>query len=478
MLYRDVDDVSRVFASLEGTLVGVGITAFPRIIPSSFIQPYHIITKRKTRDIPLLRERAKVFCLEEETGDPLEMENSAQLLSHPAVKSFLKTIPEPIYLLLYQSYPELEALAKKEGWTLLANASGLRRQVAERAFFEDMIGKLSVNRVPGSLYPVGKIHSRDYNDWSREVGPRFVVQLPEIRQGGGRGTFFIRSPQDYERLLKRLKQGTWRGTAIRTIFVRPFIEGIPASLAICITGHGILMSGLQRQLIDLPYCNGLEEDGVFCGHTWGEGEWPEPVREESMQQGRFVGEYLAGLGYKGILGIDFVIDSDDHRVYPLEINPRLTGAFPVLSQIHLKHGLIPLEAFHMLEFLDIPYEIDVKELNAQYGQPMQGSHLLLFHPEGKKSMASEGLEAGIYEHDPQTGNMTLAKRDCDFEEIRNERQFMVVDGPPEGPTGPTDPLFRWCRLVFSQPVADTQGTLSPEAMLCANRVFHRIFQQD
>ncbi|MBW1942309.1 MAG: hypothetical protein JRJ51_05690, partial [Deltaproteobacteria bacterium] len=58
------------------------------------------------------------------------------------------------------------------------------------------------------------------------------------------------------------------------------------------------------------------------------------------------------------------------------------------------------------------------------------------------------------------------------------RQFMVVDGPPEGPTGPTDPLFRWCRLVFSQPVADTQGTLSPEAMLCANRVFHRIFQQD
>ncbi|MBW2208017.1 MAG: hypothetical protein JRG79_13995, partial [Deltaproteobacteria bacterium] len=69
-------------------------------------------------------------------------------------------------------------------------------------------------------------------------------------------------------------------------------------------------------------------------------------------------------------------------------------------------------------------------------------------------------------------------RDCDFEKIRNERQFMVVDGPPEGPTGPTDPLFRWCRLVFSQPVADTQGTLSPEAMLCANRVFHRIFQQD
>ena len=99
------------------------------------------------------------------------------------------------------------------------------------------------------------------------------------------------------------------------------------------------MSGLQRQLIDLPYCSGLEEDGVFCGHTWGECEWSESVREEAVQQGRLVGEYLAGLGYKGILGIDFVVDSDDHKVYPLEINPRLTGAFPVLSQIHLKNGL-------------------------------------------------------------------------------------------------------------------------------------------
>jgi len=35
----------------------------------------------------------------------------------------LKGLPQPIHLFLYQSYPELEALASEENWTLLANRS-------------------------------------------------------------------------------------------------------------------------------------------------------------------------------------------------------------------------------------------------------------------------------------------------------------------------------------------------------------------
>jgi hypothetical protein len=339
-----------------------------------------------------------------------------------------------------------------------------------------MVGKLPVNRVPGRFYPLGEIHSRDYRDWAREMGLRFVVQLSEVRQGGGRGTFFIRSHEDCQNLRQSLGQGTWRETTIQTLFIRPFIEGTPASLALCITQQGILMSGLQRQLIDLPYCKGLEENGVFCGHSWGGREWSESARQEAMQQGQVIGEYLADLGYRGILGIDFVIGEDDHRVYPLEINPRLTGAFPVLSQIHLKNGLIPLEAFHILEFLDIPYDIDVEELNAQYGHTMPGSHLLLFHPEKKGAAISGDLDAGIYEHDPQSGGMTLVERACGFEKIKNERQFMVVDGPPGADPGATGPLFRWCRMLFSHPIADADGTLSRETMLCIKRVLDGIFQ--
>lgn len=455
--------------------MGVGMTAYPRITPSAFISPYHIVALRKTRDLSLVRERAGVFCLEEETSDPLQAENSACLLSHPATQEFLTALPGRKLLFLYKNYGELEDLAKKRGWKLLANPASLRVRVGERAFFEDLTGRLRINRVSGRFFPLASLYSAEYADWSGQVGPRFVVQLPEIGQGGGRGTFFIASREDYQRLIQRLTQGTWRGRAIHTIFVRRYIEGIPVSLALCITRHGILMSGLQRQLIDLPYCKGLAENGVFCGHTWGEGEWPSSVREESARQGRLVGEYLAGLGYKGIFGMDFVIDSNGHTVCPLELNPRLTGVFPVLSQIHMKQGLIPMEALHLLEFLDIPYKIDVRSLNAQYGRSMQGSHLLLFHPGGEREVGPQGPDAGIYEYGSGTGKMMLVKRDCGFEAIRTERQFMIVDGPPEGHTDPGEPLSRLCRLIFSHPITDVQGTITRETMLCVDRVFDRIF---
>ena len=480
MPLRDLDDLGPLFASMEGRLVGVGMTAYPRITPCAFIRPYHIVALRKTRDLSLLRERAGVFCLEEQTDDPLEEENSARLLSHPGAREFLAALPERKVIFLYQSYGELEALAGGQGWKLLANPASLRVRVAERAFFEDLTGKLQINRVPGRFFPLASLYSTGYADWSRQMGSRFVVQLPEIGQGGGRGTFFIAAHEDYERLLKRLKQGTWRGRAIRTIYVRRYIEGLPVSLALCITRQGILMSGLQTQLIDLPYCEGLEESGVFCGHSWGEVEWPASVRKEAARQGRIFGESLAAMGYRGILGIDFVMEAGGQRLYPLEINPRLTGAFPVLSQIHMKHGLIPMEALHILEFLGIPYDIDVKALNAQYNRSMQGGHLLLFHSGhsgAEREVSSRGLEAGIYEFEPRTGKMMLVRKDSGFEAIRNERQFMITDGPPAGRTAPREPLSRLCRLLFSHPIADVHGTITRETMLSVNRVLDGIFAE-
>ncbi|MCD6297579.1 MAG: hypothetical protein J7M30_10535, partial [Deltaproteobacteria bacterium] len=85
MFLRNLDDAKGLFDSFKGTFAGVGITAFSRIIPSYFINQYNIISLRATRDLPLLREKAKIFCLEHGKGKSvLEKEfNSAMLLAHP-----------------------------------------------------------------------------------------------------------------------------------------------------------------------------------------------------------------------------------------------------------------------------------------------------------------------------------------------------------------------------------------------------------
>ncbi|MFH1351166.1 MAG: ATP-grasp domain-containing protein [Pseudomonadota bacterium] len=481
MLLRDLADVRRLFRSLKGTFLGVGMTAYSRIIPGYFIEPYHIISLRKTRDLSCLRKKGKIFCLEEEIGGFLGEHgfNSSSLLAHPLVRRYLRGLPDPKYLFIYQNYPELEALARDENWVLLANPSSLRLQVGERPFFYKMVDDLRLNKIPGQISPFETLYSYGYTHWSERVSPRFVIHLLDVKQGGGKGTFFINSLEDYQRLQDRLKGGVWRGIKLKSLSIHKFLNGIPASLALCLTRYGIMVSGLQRQLIDLPYCEGMAEDGVFCGNAWGGTPWPSHIQGEAMRQARLMGSYMAQLNYKGIVGIDFLITEDEEQVYPLECNPRLTGAFPMLSQHHLGHNIIPMEVFHILEFSGVPYKIDLHTLNSRYEMGIRGSHIILFSRSEGAHMGRARLEAGLYEFDPETGRIHFLHEALDYPEIQNDRQFIVIDGPPDmGAEGAIfqDPLQRICRILFPFPILNEQEPFFSRALTISENIYERLFQ--
>ncbi|MEJ2726035.1 MAG: ATP-grasp domain-containing protein [Deltaproteobacteria bacterium] len=468
MLLRDLGDVRDLLARHRGTVLGVGMTAYSRMVPGYFLNTYCQVALRNTRDLTLLQERNPVFCLEQQVGEPLLEKglNSARLLEHPLVKSFLRTLPDPKYLFLYQNYAELEALSEKEGWIPMANSACLRTRMADRGFFEEMCTRLGLRKVPGGIYALKTIHDRPYDFWSKMLGPALVVQLPEIIQGGGRGTFYIRSGEEYEAIKGRLKGNAWRGISLNRVSLHRFLEGVPVSLALCITRHGVLISRLQRQLIDLPYCRGLSEKGIFCGHEWTRSAWPEKVEEDAIFQARQIAEYLGRLSFRGVFGIDFLIDDRRSQVFPIEINPRFTGAFPMLSLLHMKDGLIPFEAFHLLEFLDLPYEIDLEGMNEAYESPLEGSHLLLFLSR-RGNTVRRGLEAGLYEKSCETGRIFFVKKALDYGAILNQRQFLLVDGPPAAVGGvlpSDDPLYRVGRLLFPHGALDETGSLSPEVL--------------
>jgi hypothetical protein len=468
MFLRDLRDVRDLLAFHGGTFLGVGMTAYSRMVPAYFLNAYYQVALRNTRDLALLQRRNRVFCLEQQVGEPILEKgfNSGRLLEHPLVRSFLKTLPDPKYLFLYQSYSELEALSKKEGWIPMANSACLRAKISDRTFFEEMCNHLGLRKVPGGIYALKTIHDRPYDYWSKILGTAFVVQLPEIIQGGGRGTFFVRSGEEYEAIRRRLKGDAWRGISLNRVSLRRFIEGVPVSLALCITRHGVLFSRLQRQLIDLPYCRGLPENGIFCGHEWSRNPWPEKVEEDALLQARQIGEYLGSLGFRGVFGIDFLIDDRRPQVLPIEINPRFTGAFPMLSLLHMKNGLIPFDVFHILEFLDLSYEIDLEAMNKAYEAPLEGSHVLLFLSK-KGNRVRRGLGAGLYERDSETGRIFFVRKALDYGAISSKRQFLLVDGPPdtvEGVLPSDDPLYRVGRLLFPHGALDQTGALSPEVL--------------
>jgi hypothetical protein len=467
-----------LFRAHPVTLVGVGMTAFPRIFPAHFIDPYHVVALTRTADLSLLRQRADVFCLEEAGGRlAADSRHSAALLAHKLTRRYLNRLPDPKHLLLYQGYPELEALAGKEGWSLLANPGELRLRLRGREFFQQMAVDAGLRRVPGGIHPIGRLHERDYRAWAEDLGPDLAIQLPEIAQGGGRGTFFIRSARAYEALRERLKGDRWRDVPLRSVLIRSLVKGTPASVALCVTRQGILISGLQKQLIDLPYCTPSVENGIFCGHVWDETLWDSGIRGAAVNQARRIGEYVAALGYRGILGIDFVVDEGPKAVYPIEINPRFTGAFPMVSFLHLHNGIIPLDVFHLIEFLQLPCRFDAAALNREYQKPLKGSHLLLFFPRHGRAIRGFGMRAGIYEAGWGDGAVRFVRDGIEYADICGEDQFAVVDGPPlpEIGDGPAqDPFRRLCHLLFPSAVTDAGGELTPHARRVIDWVYEPV----
>jgi len=475
MFIHDIQQVNALFKSFPGTFVGVGMTAFSRIIPASFLETYHIVALHKTGDLPLLRKQAHVFCLEEE-AENLNLtpgKNSAGLLIHPRTRRFLDGISRPKYFFLYQDYPELRSAAQANGWNLLANSPQLRQTVGKRKFFKKMAVELDLHQAPGDIYPIEAIHKKGYEEWCHLLGPVFVVQLPEIERGGGRGTFFVRSLEDYRQLQGRLAGSRWRNTPLESVSIHQFMDGTPASMVVCVTRHGTLVSALQRQLLDLPCCGDFAEDGVFCGHSWGAPPWSEAVRKSAFEQACRIGDFLGTFGYKGILGIDFVVQEKQGEACPIEINPRLTGALPMLSLLHLQSGTIPLEAFHMLEFLEIPYRIDRDALNSRYAETTQGSHLLVFRPLGFENRSNASLKPGLYEYEPTNGDFRFLKETLAYQHIQSKDQFILSDGPrltTDKASHCRDSHSRLCRLLFSYPVMGMKGALSPQALLAAEWV--------
>lgn len=459
-----------------GTVVGVGVTAFPRAGLAGMVPGYRIVCLRETADLAELRRSAGVFCLEECLGRPVPgPENSTALLSHPATRRYLSALPRPVHLLLYQSYPELEDLARREGWHLLANPAGLRIRTADRAFFQMTVRRLGLPPVPGAIVSLGRFLERDYEVWAGAVSPRLAVQLPDLLQGGGRATFFAESEAQFRAIQARIRDGWWQGRRVLRVSVRRRMKGDPASVAACISPSGVHVSPLQRQIIDPPWVSGVVSNGVFGGHSWGGAPWPEGSERQARDQALRMARVLAFMGYRGIFGLDLLVDPLKGGVIPVELNPRLTGLFPVLTQLQAARGETPLELIHVLSLLGSGESASVREAEEADPSPFQGSHLVLFRGTGRRLRSSGLPRPGVYSREA----LRRVGESVSLREMGGKDRFVLADGPPAArrrESGEIDPLERVARLIFPSPVLRAQGRFDPAALDTVARMEARLFE--
>jgi biotin carboxylase len=140
-----------------------------------------------------------------------------------------------------------------------------------------------------------------------------------------------------------------------------------AALEACVTRHGTIVGPLMTELVGFreltPYRGG------WCGNEVFTDAFSRTVRDRARDSTFRFGEALRKRGYRGYFECVYLYDLDTDDVYLGEVNPRITGASSMTNLASFAHADAPLFLFHLLEWSNVDFELDVEALNARWADP-------------------------------------------------------------------------------------------------------------
>jgi biotin carboxylase len=317
---------------------------------------------------------------------------------------------------------ETETLAAELGLEVAFPSAELRHRMDSKIETTRLGNEAGVPSVPNTM---GRASSyREVLDLatSAGLGDDLVIQTPY--GDSGQTTFFVASEDDWNadgskmvgEDLKVMKRIDPRECAI---------EGV-------ITRHGTLVGPLMAELTGFPELTPY--DGGWCGND----VFPDVLTEQQRRLARertfAMGERLRQEGYRGYFELDFLADANSGEMYLGELNPRVTGASSITNVTAVAYGDMPLFLFHLLEFMDVDYEIDVDELNRRWAHPGNiddWTQFILKQTEDVTELITRAPASGIWRMQAD-GTIAFARRDTDWHTVADDREAFYLRIATEG----------------------------------------------
>jgi hypothetical protein len=149
---------------------------------------------------------------------------------------------------------------------------------------------------------------------------------------------------------------------------------------------------------------------------------------------RRLGDRLAKEGYKGFLEIDVLIDLATDEVFLGELNPRISGASSMTNVTAGAYADVPLFLFHLLEFMDVDYTVDVEEINERWRALAAvdvWAQLIMKEPVDSVERILAAPRTGIW-HLDDAGELTFAGGSNDWHEVTHEDEAFFLRVYAEG----------------------------------------------
>jgi biotin carboxylase len=315
-----------------------------------------------------------------------------------------------------------QALAHEAGLEVMHPPAELRRRLGSKIVMTRLADEAGVPSVPHVIGHAGSYDELSALAQSAGLGDDLVVEA--AYGDAGSGTFFVRGQRDWDHCAGDLVE--------QEVKVMKRIRNVEVCLEGAVTRHGTVIGPAMTSLVGYPELTPYK--GAWCGNDVWRQVLPPARTHAAREMVRKLGEVLSREGYRGYFEVDLLHDLDSDELYLGEVNPRLSGASPMTNLTTEAYADMPLFLFHLLEYMDVEYELDIDEINSRwergYGEDEVWGQLIISETSPDVELFTATPRTGVWRLNDD-GRVSFARQGNDWATLLNECEafYMRVAAP-------------------------------------------------
>jgi biotin carboxylase len=416
---RGISEIRAFFRTNQTPIYFVSPTAFNLLGIDRWLRNFFYVNYFDSFD----GNHPRVFVPEARPHEQFEsMEDICNyLLAHPALHDRVRKDGPGGKAVFVMFDDDTEAAAEEAGLEIAHPSAELRHRLDSKIVTTQLGNEAGVPSAPNTLGRASSYEELMALAHAAGLGDDLVVQTPY--GDSGKTTFFIRGQRDWD--------ANAADMATQELKVMKRINNRAAAVEAVLTRHGTIVGPLMTDLTGYPELT--PHKGGWCGNDI----FPEALTPEHRERARVLtqklGDRLAHEGYRGFLEIDYLADVDTGELYLGEINPRISGVTSMTNVTAGAYADAPLFLFHLLEYLDVDYEIDVGDINRRWAEASSvdvWSQVILKQNREGVERLSEAPRTGIWRLD-EAGRIRFGRWANDWHSLQDETEafYLRVLGP-------------------------------------------------
>lgn len=424
---RNISEVRHYFRTNNVPIYFVGATPFNLLGIDRWVRNFSYVTYYDAWDGAhprVFTPRYKPY-IEFDSGEDI----NNWLLENPEVRAHIASRTPPgmrpkIAMVFFDE--ETERICEELGYDLILPPAALRTHLDSKIVTTTLGNEVGVPSVPNVMGTVNNYAELKKLATKAKLGTDWVVQT--AYGDSGKTTFFIASESDYKKHAKDIV-----GNEVK---VMKRINNFPVAVEAVLTKSGTVVGPFMSELTGhtklTPYRGG------WCGNEMFPEVLEGDLRARAAELVRKLGDRLGREGYRGFFEVDVLVDVDTNDVYLGELNPRISGASSITNVTAGAYADVPLFLFHLLEFLDVDFDLDVDDINERWQELASvdlWSQMIIKETSPAVELISTAAPTGAYALDA-SGTLVYRGAALDWHQLQSDDEafFLRIYGAGD---------FRW-----------------------------------